>query len=99
MPDNIPPVALMTITTPHGAPSLAEAAAQLDVAFEDMDAVFGVVPINPERGMYAVQVQAAKLPQPPTGVGKPYRGPWSNPTIMPFGPVQNDKTRDDKADR
>jgi hypothetical protein len=85
----------MTITVAHGAPTIAQAAKQLGVATEDMDLVFGVVPVDPDRGLYAVQVRTDKLPKQPEGSGKDYRGPWSNPAIVPFGPPQEDKTRGD----
>jgi hypothetical protein len=79
----------MTVTAPHGKPTLAEAAEQLGVATEDMDAVFGVVPVDPDRGIYAVQVRADKLPKHSERPSD-YRGPWSNPPIAPLGPVQDD---------
>lgn len=82
---------LMTVTVPRGAPSLGEAARQLGVEVEDMDAIFGVVPIDPNRGIYAVQVRAGKLPAQQRGKPEDYRGPWSNPRIAPFGPVHDDK--------
>ena len=79
---------LMTVTSPRGAPSLAEAARQLGVSVEDIDPVFGVVTIDPEKGTYAVQVKGL---HPNTQHERPgeFRGPWSNPRIEPFGPVRN----------
>jgi len=90
-----PAVELMTVTTSHGAPTLAEAARQLGVATEDVSATYGVVPIDPERGIYAVQVRADKIKKPAGGAGKDYNGPWSNPPIAPFGPVQPNNSRKD----
>jgi hypothetical protein len=87
MPDNPQAVELMTVTIPHGSPSLAEAAQRLGVDVSDMDATFGVVPVDPDRGLYAVQVRAGRVPKPPEG--SEYRGPWSNPNIAPYGPVQD----------
>jgi hypothetical protein len=82
-----PPAAveMMTIVSPRGAPSLAEVARQLGVGREDIDANFGVVPIDPERGLYAVQVRSGKAHPP---ASSEYQGPWSNPRIEPFGPIQ-----------
>jgi hypothetical protein len=92
MVDAPPAMDLMTVTVPpRGAPSLGEAARQLGVAVEDMDAAFGVVPIDPDRGIYAVQVRAGKLPGQQGVPPKDYHGPWSNPRIEPFGPVHDDK--------
>ena len=80
---------LMTVQGKNGPPSLGEAAAQLGVAVEDIDAGFGVVPIDPGRGLYSVQVPAERLPAR-SGADEPYRGPFSNPRIEPFGPVQTE---------
>lgn len=81
-------VEMMTIVAPRGAPSLEEAARQLGIDPNDMDASFGVVPIDPQRGLYAVQIRSKKPQQPASGQ---YQGPWSNPRIEPFGPVQGAK--------
>jgi hypothetical protein len=89
----IPPaVDLMTLTVPGGAPSLAEAAKRLHVDLSDMDATFGVVPVDPDHGLYAVQVRAGRTRKQTEGAG--YQGPWSNPTIAPFGPVQGGTASD-----
>jgi hypothetical protein len=80
-------VDLMTLTVPGGAPTLADAAKRLHVDLSDMDATFGVVPVDPDRGLYAVQVRTGRAPKQ-TG-STDYQGPWSNPTIAPFGPVQD----------
>jgi hypothetical protein len=66
----------MTVTMPQGAPSIAAAANQLGVKPEDIDAAYGVVPVDPDRGLYAVQVRADRLPRQLEGVGEGYRGPW-----------------------
>lgn len=82
---------LATVTVPHGhgAPDLARAAQHLGLSVQDLDASFGVVPIDPDSGRYAVQVRADRLPQAPEGSNEEYRGPWSNPSIEPFGPVKS----------
>jgi hypothetical protein len=86
VPDIPPAVDLMTITVPGGKPTLAEAAQRLGVNVADMDATFGVVPVDPDQGLYAVQVRAGRSKTPE---GSEYRGPYSNPTIAPYGPVQD----------
>jgi hypothetical protein len=78
--------ALMTVKGTTQPPSFQEAAKQLGVEEADLDSSFGVVPIDPEQGIYAVQVRPDKLAAS-TG-HEPYRGPWSNPRIEPFGPVK-----------
>lgn len=84
-----PKTALMTVTGVDRPPTLAEAAAQLGLAPADLDAGFGVVPIDPERNLFAVEVRADRVPaQAPESAGEAYRGPFSNPRIAPFGPVE-----------
>ena len=39
----------------------------------------------PDNGLYAVQVRAGRAT---AQQGSSYQGPWSNPAIAPFGPVQ-----------
>ena len=89
-----PATELMTVIEMHGKPTLAEAAKDLGVATEDLDAAFGVVPVDPERGIYAVLVQAGRAPKQTQESGRDFRGPWSDPAIMPFGPVQHEKKKD-----
>jgi len=99
MPDVPPAHELMTVTLPQGAPSLAAAAERLGVAPQDLDTTFGVVPIDPDKGVYAVQVRSDRLPKNLRQSGEGFQGPWSNPRIAPFGPVQDDTTPPDKKTR
>jgi len=81
-------MALMTVQgSGQQAPSLAEAAAQLGVSTQDLDEKFGVVPVDPSRGLYSVQVREGSVPAT-SDAGQPYRGPFSNPRIAPFGPIE-----------
>jgi hypothetical protein len=79
-------MALMTVRGTDRAPTLAEAAAQLGVTVDDMDASFGVIAIDPAKGLYSVQVRADRLQTQEST--QPYRGPFSNPRIEPFGPPE-----------
>jgi hypothetical protein len=85
-----PVMTLMTVTGVNGPPSLESAAAELGVTVDDIDRSFGIVPVDPQRGLYCVQIRADRLPAD-TGSGEPYRGPFSNPKIAPFGPVMGKK--------
>ena len=76
----------MTVSGQGGPPSLSEAARQLGVAIADLNADFGVVPIDPARQLYAVEVEAQSIGAEPAGKKEAYRGPFSNPRIAPFGP-------------
>ena len=73
---------LMLVKGTPGAPSLADSASVLGVAVADLDSVFGVVTINPDRQLYSVRVDARKLPEG----GDPEDGPFSDPRIEPMGP-------------
>jgi hypothetical protein len=86
-----PKTALMTVTGAERPPSLAEAAAELGLTADALNPEFGVVPIDPARRLFAVEVWADRLAVP----GAPltgddtarddYRGPYANPEIAPFG--------------
>ena len=80
-----PKMALMTIVAGRQPPSLDQAAASLGVSTADLNADFGVVPIDPQEGLYAVEVRADRLPQQQPDRTTPYRGPFSTPRIEPFG--------------
>jgi hypothetical protein len=82
---------LMTVHGQNGVPSLAEAAGELGVSVADVDDKFGVVPIDPEKKLYAVQVKESSVAGRKTGSGGEYSGPYSNPRIAPFGPIQSEK--------
>ncbi len=74
---------LMVVNGHGGPPTIAAAAQQLGVAPADLDGEFGVVTINPDRQLYSVRADCAKLP--PGGSGE--NGPFSDPPIGPFGPM------------
>lgn len=85
-------IALMTVHGADGPPSLASAAEELGVAVDDLDREFGVVLIDPRRGLYSVQVDAERIPdQRDSGGG--YRGPFSSPRIDTFGPPSERKKK------
>jgi hypothetical protein len=82
----------MTVVGRHGAPSLSDAAEQLGVPLAGLNSAFGVVPVDPERALYAVEVQSDAIPETPAG-RETYRGPFANP---PIAPLQNRKKPSDK---
>lgn len=77
--------ALVTVQSEDGPPTLSAAARLLGVGLDAVDATYGVVLIDPKRGLYAVQVDAAQLPSSGSSDDE-YRGPFSNPRIETFGP-------------
>ncbi len=76
---------LMTVAIPGPKPGIVQAAKAMGVRREALDQGFGVVPVDPERHLYAVQVCASAVPQAASD-DESYRGPFSNPRIAPFGP-------------
>lgn len=74
--------ALFTIQNEQGAPSLEEAARKLGLAASDLEDAFGVVLLDPKRGMYCVQVRGEKVDQVAEGEEK--QGPFADPEIKPF---------------
>jgi hypothetical protein len=76
-------MALMTVVGGRHPPSLAVAAEQLGVQIADISESYGVVPVDPDQGLYAVLVRADRLP--PAEGSQPFQGPYSNPKIVPFG--------------
>ncbi len=86
---------LMTVSSPDAKPDIGRAAEVLGVSQKSLDADFGVVSVDPERGLYAVKVEAEAVPsQPPAGTeAKPYSGPFSNPRIEAFGPRRKQGTK------
>jgi hypothetical protein len=74
--------ALMTVKGGPAAPSLADAAKQLGLEEAALDRNFGVVTIDPDRGLFSVRVDASKL----SGDFDPEKGPFSDPPIAPMRP-------------
>lgn len=74
---------MMTVKLDAATASVATAATQLGVPLTTVDHAFGVVPIDPDAGLYAVKVSRQAVP----GAAPPgtFRGPFSNPRIVPLG--------------
>lgn len=93
MSDSTSTTAAMALYTVHGddgePPSLASAAAQLGVSLEDLDAAFGVVPVDPQAGMYAVQARSDRAHVAPVSEHR-YPGPYSSPPIAPYCPPRKE---------
>jgi len=76
---------LMVVKGDKGAPTLSDAARQLKIPIEDLDASFGVVPVDPDQRLYTVRCRADHLKP---GESSEYRGPFSDPKIEPTGPLK-----------
>jgi hypothetical protein len=76
-----------------GQPTLAEAAQTLGVDLADLDPDFGVIPTDPDNGLYTVRVSAEAAPRAQRalerrGIGGA-EGVFSDPRIAPFGPPED----------
>ena len=80
--------ALMTVESKEHAPSVGDVATSLGVDIGDIDAEFGVVPIDVPRGLYSVRVFADRLAKN-TAKNESYQGAFSDPRIGPFAPLKD----------
>ncbi|WP_436757700.1 hypothetical protein [Streptosporangium sp. V21-05] len=72
---------LITVRLPPDA-TLAQAMRRLELSDEDVDTDYGLVLIDPAKGLYGLRVSesAAHRVSPAGG------GPYSDPRIEPYGP-------------
>ena len=77
---------MMTVELDPDSATVEKVAERLGLRPEEIDAEFGVVPIDPENHLYTVLVdeQASARVAAQPGV----EGPFANPRIEPFGPPQ-----------
>ena len=71
-------------------PTLAEAAAALGVSLEDLDASFGVVTVDPHRGLHTVLVQGEVSEERPDSVQRPFSDPRIEPANVQADPIDQD---------
>jgi hypothetical protein len=60
---------------------------KLDLRTDQIDSEFGVVEVDPRQQLYAVMIDDAAIAE--GGKAAVARGPFSNPTIEPFGPTRD----------
>lgn len=84
MSDDLGPSVLLQVRAKKGAPDLAECARLLGMPVAKLDADFGVVEIDADHGDYAVRAAMRDVPKDL----HPRHGPFSDPQIAPFGPLQ-----------
>ncbi|MEU6414114.1 hypothetical protein [Microbispora sp. NPDC046933] len=80
------PEVLITVRLP--APATLEAAMRrLGLSEDEVDTVYGLVPVDPGRNLYVLRVTedaGRRVGDPDTG--KADGGPYSDPPIEPYGP-------------
>ncbi|TQM75723.1 hypothetical protein FHX40_2441 [Thermopolyspora flexuosa] len=76
----------MTVRLPRDA-TLAAAARKLGLSEDDVDAGYGLVPLDPATGLYGVRVsdEAARRVRP-EALTEEGEGVHADPRIEPFGP-------------
>jgi hypothetical protein len=79
--------AMYTIESDHGPPTIAEAAQMLQVQESDLDPDFGIILIDPKRGLYTVRIRDQSAAHPDTS-RQEVDGPFADPGIGLFGPVK-----------
>jgi hypothetical protein len=67
---------IVQVETSGGKPSLAEAARLIGVSIWALSATKGVIPVDPDKGVWCVSVDADAVPRDPS--------PFSNPGIATF---------------
>ena len=82
---------MMTVECLSPSPTIKDAAKALGVPVSAIDPAFGVIIIDPQRHLFAVQVESTAVTG---GEGaKSYRGPFSNPRIETFRPKEKMKPK------
>ncbi len=80
---------LITVRLPRGA-TLEAAMRKLKLSEEEVDLDYGLVPIDPDSGLYGLRVteEAGHRAGATATDSDGYAGPWSDPRIEPYGPPQ-----------
>jgi hypothetical protein len=78
----------MTVRLDPDEVSLPAVQEKLGVDADQIDTSFGVVSIDPDQGLYAVMVEEGLAARAAENEG--VEGPYSDPGIETFGPIQRD---------
>ncbi|RJL31612.1 hypothetical protein [Bailinhaonella thermotolerans] len=79
------PTVLITVRLPRGA-RLRDAMDRLELDRDEVDVEYGLVPVDPDDGLYALRVTRAAAVR--AGQRPDAEGPFADPRIEPFGPPE-----------
>lgn len=79
---------MMTIQSKSGPPSLEAVRTRYSLTANEIDPQFGVVEIDPADGTYVILIEETATGKFTDSEDWKVQGPYSNPTIAPFGPPQ-----------
>jgi hypothetical protein len=79
---------MVSIQWPQGAPTLAEIQKMFSLADDEVDREFGLIEVDPAEHIFTFMVEEASAAKVRSGPGWTVSGPFSNPSIEPFGPPQ-----------
>ncbi|MFI9803596.1 hypothetical protein ACIHEJ_04345 [Streptomyces sp. NPDC052301] len=86
------PTVLVTVTLPAGA-TLTDALRRYGLTSDEVDEAYGLVPVDPAQGLYALLVSEEAAARITGGPG--VSGPYANPPIEPYGPPRSGPGSDD----
>jgi hypothetical protein len=78
---------MMTLSAPK-PPTLEEIRQKFQLDVEDLDEAFGVIEVDPNDQTYAFLVEESKVALIRPQNESTLQGPFSNPSIQPFGPPE-----------
>jgi hypothetical protein len=82
---------MVSIQSRESPPQFEEVKTRYGLTDDEIDPQFGVVEIDPVDGTYAILVEETAAEKITDRPGWTVQGPYSNPTIEPFGPPQVDE--------
>jgi hypothetical protein len=75
---------LVTVKIKHGMPSLRDVADEIGVELDALDEIYGVVPVDPGRSLFAVRLKRGLAHKADRNGAEEFSGPWAEPSIKPF---------------
>lgn len=76
---------MMTVRAPGSPPTLDALKQRFGLADEEVDARFGLVPVDPDAGTYTLMVEQDAAVRMRSDDQMTVKGPFSNPRIAPAG--------------